>query len=89
MRSLLLGLAGEKGRIGDSDVALDVHLADQVLLPLALASGGEFSTLAPSGHTRTNAAVIGSFLPIAYEESALGPKRWRIALRRDGPAAAQ
>lgn len=82
-------LADDVAQYLDSDVALDVHLADQVLLPLALACGGEFSTLAPSGHTRTNAAVISSFLPIAYEERALGPKRWRIALQRDGPGAAQ
>ena len=82
-------LADEVAQYLDGDVALDVHLADQVLLPLALASGGEFSTLAPSGHTRTNAAVIRSFLPIIYEESPLDPKRWRIALWRDGPAAAQ
>jgi len=82
-------LADEVVSYLDSDVALDVHLADQVLLPLALASGGQFSTLAPSGHTRTNAAVISTFLPIAYEEAALGSNRWRIGLRRDGRAAGQ
>ena len=38
------------------------HLADQLLLPLALGAGGVFRTAALSSHARTNAAVIGSFL---------------------------
>ena len=38
------------------------HLADQLLLPLALGAGGCFRTHAPSPHTHTNAAIITSFL---------------------------
>src|SRR5690606_38349564 len=34
------------------------HLADQLLLPLAVAGGGVFRTSAPTGHTRTNAALL-------------------------------
>jgi RNA 3'-terminal phosphate cyclase (ATP) len=34
------------------------------LLPLALAGGGSFRTTEPSLHTRTNAEVIGMFLPV-------------------------
>ncbi|MCW0181354.1 MAG: RNA 3'-terminal phosphate cyclase [Zavarzinia sp.] len=37
------------------------HLADQLLLPLALAGGGGFTTVAPSGHGLTNAEVIHRF----------------------------
>jgi RNA 3'-terminal phosphate cyclase (ATP) len=69
----------------DADVALDRHLADQLLLPLALAAGGRFSTLSPSGHTTTNAAVIGLFLPATYEAREIGPGRWAVALRTNGP----
>jgi RNA 3'-terminal phosphate cyclase (ATP) len=38
------------------------HLADQLLLPLALGIGGQFRTVKPSDHTTTNAAVIAQFL---------------------------
>jgi RNA 3'-terminal phosphate cyclase (ATP) len=64
-----------------ADVAVELHLADQLLLPLALAAGGRFSTEPPSSHTQTNAQVIARFLPLDYEASELGPARWRIALR--------
>jgi len=45
------------------------HLADQLLIPAALAGGGSFRTSAPSSHTTTNADVIAKFLdvPIAIE----------------------
>lgn len=48
------------------------HLADQLLLPLALAGGGAFRTMAPSLHTTTNVQVIERFLPV------------RFTLREDG-----
>jgi len=48
----------------DARVPVCQHLADQLLLPLALAGGGSFRTLAPSGHTRTNAEVVERFLPV-------------------------
>jgi RNA 3'-terminal phosphate cyclase (ATP) len=37
------------------------HLADQLLLPMALASGGEFTTTAVSEHLRSNALVVETF----------------------------
>jgi RNA 3'-terminal phosphate cyclase (ATP) len=43
------------------------HLADQLLIPMALAGGGEFRTPPPSLHTRTNAQVIERFLPIRFD----------------------
>lgn len=46
-----------------SDVAVGPHLADQLLLPMALASGGTIHTLPPTDHTRTNIDVIRGFLP--------------------------
>lgn len=46
------------------------HLADQLLLPMALAGGGRFRTLPPSPHTTTNAAVIERFLPIRFDVRA-------------------
>jgi RNA 3'-terminal phosphate cyclase (ATP) len=49
------------------DVPVGVHLADQLLLPLALGSGGTFRTLKPTPHTATNADVIRRFLPASIE----------------------
>lgn len=42
------------------------HLADQLLLPMAMAGGGAFRTVEPSLHTRTNAQVIERFLPVRF-----------------------
>ena len=47
-----------------SPVAVGPHLADQLLLPLALAGGGSFTSTAPTPHTTTNAATIAKFLDI-------------------------
>ena len=47
-------------------VPVGPHLADQLLLPMALAGGGAFRTIAPSLHTRTNAEVIERFLPVKF-----------------------
>jgi RNA 3'-terminal phosphate cyclase (ATP) len=48
----------------DSSSAVGEHLADQLLLPLALAGAGSFTTVVPSGHTLTNAEAIAKFLPV-------------------------
>lgn len=46
------------------------YLADQLLLPMALAGGGSFTTVKPSEHSRTGAEVIAKFLEarIRFEE---------------------
>lgn len=46
-----------------SNAPVGEHLADQLLLPLALAKGGVFATLSLSAHTRTNIDTIQKFLP--------------------------
>jgi RNA 3'-terminal phosphate cyclase (ATP) len=43
------------------------HLADQLLIPMALAGGGVFNTFPLSQHSRTNMEVIGKFLPVEFE----------------------
>ena len=45
-----------------SEAAVGEHLADQLLLPMALAKGGVFTTLPPSRHTLTGIHTIGRFL---------------------------
>ena len=46
----------------DSGAVIGEHLADQILLPMAMAGGGRFKTLSPSMHTKTNIEVIQKFL---------------------------
>jgi RNA 3'-terminal phosphate cyclase (ATP) len=58
----------------DADVPVDEHLADQLLLPMALAGGGAFRTTDPTMHTTTTAWLIQRFLAV------------EIAVRREGQA---
>jgi len=48
-----------------SGAAVGEHLADQLMLPMALAGSGRFTLSTVSGHARTNAAVIERFLPVS------------------------
>lgn len=48
----------------DAGVPVGEHLADQLLLPMALACGGSFVTLAPTLHATTNAEVIKRFVDV-------------------------
>lgn len=54
--------AVEAGDYLDAGAPVGPHLADQLLLPLALGAGGSFLTSALTEHTRTNADVIRRFL---------------------------
>lgn len=58
-----------------------VHLADQLLLPMALAGGGLFHTRAISDHTRTNVDLIEQFLPVRFviAEASPGVKSVRVS----------
>lgn len=47
-----------------SDTAIGEHLADQLMIPFALAGGGSFTVSSASEHARTNAEVIQKFLPV-------------------------
>lgn len=42
------------------------HLADQLLVPLALAGGGAMRTVEPSLHSTTVAALVERFLPVRF-----------------------
>lgn len=47
--------------------AVGEHLADQLMLPMALAGGGRFTTSRLSQHALTNAEVISRFLPVSFD----------------------
>jgi RNA 3'-terminal phosphate cyclase (ATP) len=53
-----------------STAAVGPYLADQLLLPLALAGGGSFTTVKPSQHSQTAADVISRFLPLTFRFEA-------------------
>jgi RNA 3'-terminal phosphate cyclase (ATP) len=74
--------AAEVKRLLEANAPVGEHLADQLLIPMALAGGGAFRTVPPSQHTRTNAAVIERFLPVTIalrEDSAAG--NWVVEVR--------
>jgi RNA 3'-terminal phosphate cyclase (ATP) len=50
----------------ERDVPVGEHLADQLLVFLALAGGGRFRTVPPSLHTTTNAAIVSRFLDRSF-----------------------
>ncbi len=63
----------------DSRAAVGTHLADQLMLPLALAGGGRLLVPPPDGHVLANRYVIEAFLPaIRIRLQAQGPQCWRL-----------
>jgi RNA 3'-terminal phosphate cyclase (ATP) len=56
-----------------AEVPVGVHLADQLLLPLAVAGGGRFRTLPPSLHAVTNIATIQAFLDVPIDIAPAPP----------------
>jgi RNA 3'-terminal phosphate cyclase (ATP) len=84
---------GERGRPGEevaksaveatriwleAGVPVDEHLADQLLMPMALAGGGSFRTTKPSLHTNTNAEVIQRFVTIPIRTEQESELVWRV-----------
>ncbi|MEN9867958.1 MAG: 3-phosphate cyclase [Pseudomonadota bacterium] len=53
-----------------SGAAVGEYLADQLMLPMALAGAGSFTVGHVSPHARTNAEVIAQFLPVAIRFEA-------------------
>ncbi|HEY2975747.1 MAG TPA: RNA 3'-terminal phosphate cyclase [Pyrinomonadaceae bacterium] len=58
------------------------HLADQLLIPLALAGGGSFATGSLSLHTMTNIEVIKRFLDVEITANQRTNKVWVIDVCR-------
>lgn len=56
-------------------VPVGEHLADQLLLPLALAGGGSYRTLPLSLHARTQIDLIPRFLDVRFEVEEEGEAR--------------
>jgi RNA 3'-terminal phosphate cyclase (ATP) len=54
------------------------HLADQLLIALAMSGGGAFRTGAPSQHARTNMEIVGRFLPNALVAEQIAASMWEF-----------
>jgi RNA 3'-terminal phosphate cyclase (ATP) len=54
------------------------HLADQLLIPLAMSGGGRFRTGPASRHLTTNVDVVQRFLPGALACAEYAPRRWEV-----------
>jgi RNA 3'-terminal phosphate cyclase (ATP) len=63
-----------------AEVAVGRHLADQLLLPMALAGGGSFQSLSPTLHATTNMEVIQRFLPIAMTAVQCTEQCWEFRM---------
>ncbi|ABF05469.1 RNA 3'-terminal phosphate cyclase [Shigella flexneri] len=59
-------LVKEVKRYLASPAAVGEYLADQLVLPMALAGAGEFTVAHPSCHLLTNIAVVERFLPVRF-----------------------
>ncbi|MBN2476827.1 MAG: RNA 3'-terminal phosphate cyclase [Pirellulales bacterium] len=64
-----------------AEAAVAEHLADQLLIPMTLAGGGTFTTLAPSSHLRTNIDVVRRFLDVEITAEQRSRYVWQIAIR--------
>jgi RNA 3'-terminal phosphate cyclase (ATP) len=62
------------------NVPVGRYLADQLLLPMALAGGGKFRTLSPTKHTQTNVEIIKEFLDVEIAMNEYDQNQWEIEI---------
>jgi RNA 3'-terminal phosphate cyclase (ATP) len=74
-------VAQEARRYLAADVPVGPHLADQLLLPMALAGGGAFRTVPLSRHASTNLEVIGQFLGTSIDVTPVGDSAVDVIVR--------
>ncbi len=56
------------------------YLADQLLLPLAIAGGGEFTALGWTPHAQTQADLIPLFLPRRIKADRQADRTWKVVV---------
>jgi RNA 3'-terminal phosphate cyclase (ATP) len=75
--------AGRVNKYTYAQAAVEEHLADQLLLLIALAGGGSFTTTKPSLHTTTNVDVIKQLLGKEILLKQLTDTLWSVSLEQD------
>ena len=63
-----------------ADVPVGKYLADQLLIPLAMAGAGTFITQPPSRHTMTNIEIVKQFLDLNINCTEMDDRRWQISI---------
>jgi RNA 3'-terminal phosphate cyclase (ATP) len=64
-----------------ADAVADEYLADQLLLPMALAGGGTFTAACLSQHATTNMDVIRKFLDVEFTTEPTDGRGWRVTVK--------
>ncbi len=62
------------------DMPVGRYLADQLLIPMALAGGGKFRTFSPTRHTTTNVEIIKKFLDVEITVNEYDQNQWEIEI---------
>lgn len=73
-------VADEARHYLNAGVPVDSHLADQLLVPIALAGKGTFVTQQPSLHCLTNMNVIKQFMRKGFTSKEVSRDVWEISL---------
>ncbi len=64
----------------DADVPVGVYLADQILLPLAIAGRGSYLTLPLSRHSTTHIDLVRQFLEVRVAVEGMEGGRWMVRI---------
>ncbi|MEX2139412.1 MAG: RNA 3'-terminal phosphate cyclase [Pirellulales bacterium] len=75
--------AEEASQYEAAGAPVGTHLADQLILPLALAGGGSFVTMPLTLHTTTNIDVVQMFLPVNIRVTELTAGTVRVDVAKD------
>jgi RNA 3'-terminal phosphate cyclase (ATP) len=65
----------------ETKAAVEEHLCDQLLLPMAMGRGGVFTTTEPSSHTTTQIETLKQFLGGEVEVDTTDEKTWTVTMR--------
>ena len=74
--------AKQAKRYMESQAAVCEFLGDQLLLPLALAGSGRFTTTRVSPHARANMDTIRAFLGVEFWTERVGEGAWLVEVKR-------
>jgi RNA 3'-terminal phosphate cyclase (ATP) len=81
-------VADETRRYLAGQVPVGEHLADQLLLPMALGSGGDFRTVKPSLHCTTQLRLLADVLGVRATAVEERDDVWRIEVEAASSSAA-
>jgi RNA 3'-terminal phosphate cyclase (ATP) len=78
------GVAREVTRYLAAGVPVGEHLADQLLVAMAMGVGGVFRTVKPSGHSLTQIELVRKFLGVRVTATEESSDVWRVEVTATG-----